>query len=138
MSSGPVARFYLDEDVSLDLAVALRRRGHDALTVPDLNTQGAADDEQFAMAVRLRRILVVYNRKDFLLLHRAWRRWFGEWGTTPPPQHPGILCLPQPPTPDAEAAAELVDRFVRAAEPGGTLANRFFRWSGGRGWEELV
>ena len=127
---------YLDEDVSLDLAPPLEARGQDTLAAKRYRPSGTSDHEQLATAVRLGRILITYNRHDFLALHRAWRDWFAEWGPTPPPQHPGILCLPQPPGLPEEMAADTVDRFIRA-NPGAALANRCFRWTVARGWEEL-
>jgi len=131
-----VGVFYLDEDVSLHLPPLLEARGHDALAAKRYLPSGIPDHEQFATAVRLGRILVTHNRKDFRSLHRAWRDWFAEWGPSPPPHHAGILCIPQAPELPEEMAAEVIDQFLRA-NPGAGLANRCFRWTASRGWEEI-
>ena len=45
-----MARFILDEDVPLSLAVALRRAGHDASHIQEVGLKGATDREVFDFA----------------------------------------------------------------------------------------
>jgi len=62
-------RLLLDENVSWDLAVALRQRGHDVLHVRDLGLLGADDEVVFGAAMREGRVMVTYDI-DFLSLAR--------------------------------------------------------------------
>jgi predicted nuclease of predicted toxin-antitoxin system len=71
--------FYLDENVSDRMGEALERRGHDVLITRNLRSVGVDDARQLANAARLGRLLVTHNRRDFVLLHRAWRRWSHDW-----------------------------------------------------------
>lgn len=81
---------------------------------------------------------MTHNEAHFLALHRAWRDWFAEWGPVPPPPHRGIVVISQPPKLSIEVAATLIDRFLATQGRGAAFANRFFRWSVGRGREELA
>ena len=65
------AEVYLDEDVSILVAVLLRARGFDVLTARDDNRLGQADPVQLARATALDRCMVTHNRVDFENLHRA-------------------------------------------------------------------
>jgi Domain of unknown function (DUF5615) len=100
-----VARFYLDHDVSLRLALLLRAAGHDTTTAQEAGLSHASDDAQLLAAAQQQRILVTHNRKDYVLLHDAWRRWPVAWGTLAPP-HAGILVLDHRPERELAAAVE--------------------------------
>lgn len=63
-------------------------------------------------AARQGRVLVSHNEADFLLLHRAWRRFAAEWGVQPPPSHPGILVFRQVDPSRLVPMAEEIDRFL--------------------------
>lgn len=65
-------RLYLDEDVSPAVAVAIRRRGFDAISVHELGRWGRSDSEQLAYAAADDRTLFTFNTADFLRLHREW------------------------------------------------------------------
>ena len=52
------AKVYLDEDVQVRLAQALRLRGHDAVSTHKAGNQGFSDEEQMAYAVREGRVIV--------------------------------------------------------------------------------
>lgn len=67
-------RFLLDEDISDAVAVGLRARGVDALSVHEIGrgNQGIGDGEQLAHAAALGRALVTYNRADFQELDALW------------------------------------------------------------------
>ncbi len=67
-----MADFSFDENVAEQTARVLSDLGHDVLTARQLRSKGIDDARQLALAVRFGRILVTYNRTDFLLLHRAW------------------------------------------------------------------
>ncbi len=106
-----MANFYLDHNVSHQLAHALRALGHGVDTAYGLRLDAADDDEQLATAALSGRILVTHNRRDFILLHRAWFRWARLWGVTNV-QHHGILMIPDAPrlpTPDAARALDIID-----------------------------
>jgi predicted nuclease of predicted toxin-antitoxin system len=62
-------KLLLDEDLPRDLAVALRARGIDTLRVHELGTSGDNDPNQLALAVRLERTFVTFNRGDYTRLH---------------------------------------------------------------------
>jgi hypothetical protein len=68
-------RFMLDEDISDRVAVGLRARGVDAVSVHEIgrDNQRLPDDVQLAYAVGQGRVLVTYNRGDFQLLDVRWR-----------------------------------------------------------------
>lgn len=65
-------RLLLDEDVSPAVAVAVRRRGFDAISVHELGRRGRSDLEQLAHAAADDRALFTFNAADFLRLHREW------------------------------------------------------------------
>lgn len=121
-----MARFYTDNDVPVALADRLRAEGHDATATRDMHLQRADDDAQLSLAAQRGWILVTHNRKDFRLLHDAWRRWGRDWGVTP--RHPGILIVPQR---SAEELIALVRDFLTLALP---LENELYEWSPAAGW----
>ena len=67
--------FLLDEDISYDVARALRQQGVDAISVHEAGraSRGLSDEEQLAAATALGRVLVTYNRADFQALDARWR-----------------------------------------------------------------
>lgn len=69
-----MAHLYLDHDVSLRLAAWLRAAGQDVITARDAGLAQATDDEQLLTAAGQRRVFLTHNRKDYVLLHDAWRR----------------------------------------------------------------
>lgn len=67
-------KLLLDEMLSARIAEQLRKRSHDAAAVEEIPTlRGLADPDLFDQAQREGRILVTYNREDFLALDRAYR-----------------------------------------------------------------
>lgn len=126
-----MADFALDENVSERTADVLDDLEHDVLTTRQNRSQGIDDARQLALAARAGRLFVTYNRRDFLLLHCAWRLWSHDWGVAGRAHHAGILLLPQPPILAAERAAYLLDQFVRDRV---VATNRFFAWSSHDGW----
>ena len=76
-----MGRFYTNENMPLPVAEALRRLGHDVLTVADSGNAAMAlsDESVLDVAAREDRILVTLNLRHFIRLH-AER-----------PQHAGIV-----------------------------------------------
>lgn len=126
-----MAAFYLDNDVSNEAVGLLETKGHEVLHTRRHGQARATDDQQLLTALRLNRILVTHNARDFILVHRAWRLWPSAFGADWP-QHPGILIIPQPadlPTPQAAVA---LDRFVRSGRP---LLDRLYRLTTAGAWQ---
>ena len=63
-------RLYLDEDLTPVIAVALRKRGVDAVSAHDLGQSGLSDAEQLTFAAGQGRCLVSANARDFGRLGR--------------------------------------------------------------------
>ena len=126
-----MASFYLDADVSLDVADLLRSHGHEATTAQSLHLEHAGDDLHLLTSARHGWILATHNRKDYVLLHDAWRHWSSDWfgATVAPPRHAGILVVPQ--GSPITIADELVD-FVRSAP---SLPNELYRCRRAAQWE---
>ena len=67
-------RLFLDEDDHMALAVALRKRGHDAVHALEEKRSGLADESQLTFAAAEERCLVSFNVGDFVRLHNRWLR----------------------------------------------------------------
>ncbi len=65
-------KLLIDEDVHLELASALRKRGYDAIHVQELARKGLSDREQIAYAVEQESCIFTFNVKDFVLLHNDY------------------------------------------------------------------
>lgn len=63
-------RLYLDEDVNVALAPALRRRGIDVLTTQEAGNVQRRDEDQLAFAIQAGRVFPTHNRRDFARLHK--------------------------------------------------------------------
>jgi len=63
---------YVDEDVPLSFAQALRNRGVDCITTQEAGNKGFSDSEQLAFSVENRRAIITHNKKDFILLHTEY------------------------------------------------------------------
>ena len=59
-------KFYLDEDVHEDIAMALRLRGYDIRTTKEAGNKGLTDIEQLKYAASEDRIIISFNASDFL------------------------------------------------------------------------
>ncbi len=124
-----MAAFYTDEGVSLRLAPLLIRAGHTALTAQDLGHRGLNDAEQLAVACQLDRILITENRDDFVLVHNAWHTFASLWNLTPSPEHPGILIVPQRPTPQVLAhVLQLIEEGLPARNHCYAYVPRLAQW----------
>lgn len=63
-------RFYLDEDLAPGAALALRRRGIDAVSAHEVGNRGLGDTAQLAFAAREDRSLATGNVRHFVRLGR--------------------------------------------------------------------
>lgn len=109
-----IVRFYLDEDVQVFLAEALRARGVDALHAYEAGRGGEADTAQLAFAATQGRCIVTYNRGDFVVLARQ----YAEAGMT----HAGVVvAIRRPPGDVLRALVALA-----AAHTGETLRDQLF------------
>jgi predicted nuclease of predicted toxin-antitoxin system len=59
---------YLDEDVDVNVAILIRRRGFSAITTHEAGKLRASDAEQLAYAVKYGNAILTHNRNDFLTL----------------------------------------------------------------------
>jgi len=76
-------RLFLDEDVWVGLATALRQAGYDAVSVDEMGRKGLADEDQMAFAAAEGRAILTHNIQDFAPLAAI----YFEQGIT----HPGII-----------------------------------------------
>ena len=65
-------KLYLDENVNIALASALRRRGFDVVTARERGTLGADDREQIALAASEGRTILTHDVADYIRLHQQW------------------------------------------------------------------
>jgi Domain of unknown function (DUF5615) len=65
-------RIFFDEDVHAAVAVALRKRGHDAVLTLEEKRLGLSDESQLNFATQESRCLVTFNVGDFVRLHNRW------------------------------------------------------------------
>ena len=63
---------YIDEDVSDDLAIALRQRGYDAISVAEAGLLEHEDEEQFEFAISQGRTILTFNGDDYIKLAEEW------------------------------------------------------------------
>lgn len=110
-----MARFFLDNDFPLGTGIELQRMGHDISSARSTNREHCHDEDQLLYAAAENRILVTHNRRDFVLLHDAWRRWSRAWDISE--QHAGVLVLRQGNTyrQYAKHIAEYVDQLEQVA-----------------------
>lgn len=79
-------KYYLDEDLSPNIAEILRKSGIDALSVHEAEMCGADDLKQLEYASSRKRCLVTRNRNDFI---RLTVQFFNE--SRP---HHGVIIIP--------------------------------------------
>jgi hypothetical protein len=109
-----VASFLLDHNVSPRLAALLRRAGHAAQTVRDVQLDAATDAEILRIAGRAG-LIVLTADDDFAGLHSD--------GTI---EHAGILLIPQP---RQENAASIVAAIVQLSASGAPAPGELYRLS---------
>ncbi len=79
-------RFYLDEDLSSEIAKIARARGLDVVSCHELGRNGLSDERQLRFAAEEGRCLVTRNRDDFE--EQTVRFFEMEWS------HAGLLIVP--------------------------------------------
>jgi len=65
-------KIFVDEDVHLGLAPALRKRGFDVIHAQELDRKGRTDREQLEWALQEKRCIVSFNVKAFVSLHNQF------------------------------------------------------------------
>lgn len=115
-----MARFFLDENLSVHVASLLRAMGHEVTTARDERLVRAHDDEQLFFAAERGMILVSHDN-DFYVLHRGIRRWLRQRGETA--IHAGILIIS-----DMLGTEEKARRLDTFAASGLTAANELYEW----------
>lgn len=95
-----MAALYSNENFPLPAVQELRRLGHDVLTIQETGQAGNAlpDEMVLSSAADQGRILVTFNRKHFIRLHRA------------NPKHAGIIVCTF--DPDFTALAWRIDEAI--------------------------
>jgi hypothetical protein len=73
-------RIFLDEDVHVNLAAALCKRGYDAVHALEEKRSGLTDESQLVYATDENRCLVTFNVGDFVRLHNHWAEMGREHG----------------------------------------------------------
>jgi len=63
---------YLDEDVSVKIAVNLKNRGFDVLHAVEAGMLSARDEEQLEKAILEQRTFLTHNKKHFRILHEKY------------------------------------------------------------------
>ena len=81
-------KLLLDEHLSPDLAEALRKRGLDVMAVAGSPLATLRDEEIFAKAADLGRVIVTFNNPDFMAEITAFA------AANPNRQVPGVIFIP--------------------------------------------
>lgn len=103
-------RLYADEDFDHPIVHELRQFGHDVLTVQEAGraNQSVPDVEVLSDANALGRVVLTFNRRDFIRLHRSSAA------------HAGIVVCTR--DSDVSGLAGRIDRAISAVpDPGGQL-----------------
>ncbi len=114
-------RFLLDEMLSAQIAERLRALGIDAAAIdesPEL--RGLPDAEVLAHAQREERVLVTYNREDFLALDRDYRAEARE--------HAGVVILNPRRFPQGKAIIDPLSAALAAFSERGAPYPSFVHW----------
>jgi predicted nuclease of predicted toxin-antitoxin system len=85
-------KLYFDEHVHPLVAVMLRERGVDCRTTREAGNLGGSDEDQLHYATAQGRVLLTFDRRDFLILARQW--------ATIHRRHAGLILSKQCPVPE--------------------------------------
>ncbi len=85
-------KLYFDEHVHPLVAVMLRERGIDCRTTQEAGNLGTEDEDQLRYATAQGRVLVTFDRRDFLALARQW--------ASMNQSHAGLILSTQCPIPE--------------------------------------
>ncbi|NVM21502.1 MAG: DUF5615 family PIN-like protein [Desulfobacterales bacterium] len=107
-------KYYLDEDLSPNIAELLRKQGVDCISAHEIEMLQASDLEQLELAARKKRCLVTKNRDDFI---RLTVQFFNDHLP-----HCGVLIIPSTIPGDrfsliAKALANYAHRHSRGMPP---------------------
>ncbi len=80
-------KLLIDEDVHVNLAAVLRKRGFNAVNVMELNLRGYSDNKIMLESVKSERCIFSFNVRDFSIIHKN----FVEQNK----RHPGIIVSKQ-------------------------------------------
>jgi predicted nuclease of predicted toxin-antitoxin system len=69
---GLIVSLYTDEDVTSDLAPALRRRGYSAQSAIEVGNNALSDEAQLTYATERGMAILTYNIRDFVPLAQTW------------------------------------------------------------------
>lgn len=85
-------KLYFDEHVHPLVAVMLSERGIDCRTTREAGNLGRSDEDQLRYATAQERVLVTFDRRDFLILARQW--------AVTNRSHAGLILSTQCPVPE--------------------------------------
>jgi predicted nuclease of predicted toxin-antitoxin system len=99
-----MAHLYANENFPRKVVEALRKFGHNILTVQEAGKadQGISDEEVLAFAIEQNRTVITINRRDFIRLH------------TTQPNHAGIIVCTQ--DADTDGQAERIHQTIISIE----------------------
>jgi len=104
-------KFYLDEDLDPQVAVILRKFGHQAVSTQEVGNRGAGDEAQLLYAAEIGAPLVTRNRNDFIALTMQ----FLDQGR----EHAGVVIVPHSiPADDPGILAKLLARLSSGGPAG--------------------
>ncbi len=104
-------KFYLDEDLSPEIAEILRKSGIDALSAHEAGMREVSDRKQIEFAATEKRYLVTRNRDDFI---RLTVRFFNDQRP-----HCGVLIVPYTlPGDQFSRIASLIKKFSSRHQKG--------------------
>jgi predicted nuclease of predicted toxin-antitoxin system len=83
-------RFYLDENLSQEIAILARARGLDVVSGHELGHDGWSDEQQLAFAAEQGRIFVTADCADLTPMSILWH--------AEGRPHAGVLCFVRPPS----------------------------------------
>lgn len=129
-----MARLYANKNFPLATVEGLRRRGHDVLTTAESGRAGKAlpDEDVLASAIAGDRVVLTFDRRDFIRLHSVVPDHAGSWVARPTPTSMRSLSAymphwPQSPTFVANLCAstaqgEMLSLFPRTSNPPNSYA----------------
>lgn len=100
-------RLFLDEDVWLGLAAALREKNFDVIHVYEVDRGSLSDREQASFAIQQQRAILTHNKRDYIPFAAEYY-WAGE-------EHYGILVIDQLPRGELLRRVEI---FLQEHRPG--------------------
>lgn len=125
-----MAAVYLDNDVAIRLVQLMHETsGHVVRHTRDEGMADAPDYAQLRLASQRGWVFVTHNKRDFRLLHGAWRHWSVVWGVSP--AHAGILIVEQVP-PDHLPEIAWALREILTGER--DIRNELYEWTRQHGW----